>query len=77
MNKPDDIEILADARREPVMTKLRHPDGDAIDINIVDGELVSLAVKQGPHEICKLAFTYDELGALIDRLQDVRWRIKP
>jgi len=59
------------------VTKLLHPDGDAINIDIVDGELITLAIKQGPHEICRLAFTYDEMGALIDRLQDARWKVKP
>lgn len=59
------------------MMKLKHPDGDAIDIDVIDGELVGVAVKQGPHEICKLAFTYAELSTLIDRLQDARWKIKP
>ena len=57
--------------------RLQHPDGDAIDIEIVDGELATIMISQGPHVVCTLALTYDELGVLIDRLQDARWKIQP
>lgn len=57
--------------------KLRHSDGDAIELDIIDGELVSLTVKQGPHEICRLAFTGAELDVLIERLACARQKAKP
>lgn len=60
-----------------LLQKLRHPDGDSIDVDVIDGELVGVAIKQGPHEIGKLALTYDETGALISRLQRARRKVKP
>ena len=58
-----------------VESQLRHPDGDAIDVDIIDGELVSLTIKEGPHEICRLAFTGGELDVLLDRLQRAREKV--
>ena len=59
------------------LRKLVHPDGDAIELDIIDGEFVGLTVKQGPHEICRLAFTGVELDVLIDRLQHARAKVTP
>ena len=56
-------------------SQLRHPDGDAVDVDIIDGELVSLTIKEGPREICRLAFTGGELDALLDRLQRARKKV--
>ena len=55
--------------------QLRHPDGDGIDINILDGEVGRLTIKEGPHEICRLAFTGGELDVLLDRLQRARKKV--
>lgn len=55
--------------------KLAHPDGDAIELDVIDNELVDLTIKQGPHEICRLAFTGKELDVLIDRLQRARLKV--
>ena len=60
-----------------VLHKLVHPDGDAIEVDAIDAELIGLTVKQGPHEICRLAFTGGKLDTLIDRLQRERKKIKP
>lgn len=57
------------------LRKIVHPDGDAIELDIIDGEFVGLTVKQGPHEICRLAFTGEELDVLIDRLQRARKKV--
>lgn len=56
-------------------SQFRHPDGDAIDVGIIDGELVSLTIKEGPHEICRLAFTGGELDVLLDHLQRTRKKV--
>lgn len=56
---------------------LQHPDGDSIEFDIVDGELIDFTIKQGPHERCKLALTYAEAGIVIDRLQRARRKVKP
>jgi hypothetical protein len=56
---------------------IRHPDGDSIVLDVMDGETVDLAIKQGPHEICCLAFTGPQLDVLIDRLQLARSKVKP
>ncbi len=56
---------------------LRHPSGDAFELDVVDGEMVNVAIKQGPHEICCLAFTGPQLDVLIDRLQHARSKVKP
>jgi hypothetical protein len=60
-----------------LLQKLRHPDGDSIDVGIIDKELVGVAIKEGPHEICKLALTYDETGDLLSKLQRARRKVKP
>lgn len=57
------------------LRKLVHPDGDAIEIDIIDGALIGLTFKQGPHEICRLAFTGEELDVLVDRLQRARRQV--
>lgn len=59
------------------MTVLRHPDGDSIDVAVVDGDLVGVTIKEGPHEICRLGLTYDEAGILIRQLQRTRRRVRP
>jgi hypothetical protein len=66
-----------DAANWETLRKLVHPDGDAIELDIIDGEFVDLTVKQGPHEICRLAFTGPELDVLVDRLQRARRKVKP
>jgi hypothetical protein len=63
--------------KSPFVEKLLHPDGDSIDIDIIDDELVGVAIKQGPHEICKLALTYAEMEVLISGLQRARRKVKP
>jgi hypothetical protein len=70
----DSIKERDDANWE-ALRKLVHPDGDAIELDIIDGKFVGLMVKQGPHEICRLAFSGDELDVLIDRLQRVRKKV--
>lgn len=59
-----------------ILRKLRHPDGDSIEISVVNDELVGLVVKQGPHEVCQLAFTYDELTVLIQNLRFAQRKVK-
>ncbi len=56
---------------------IRHPSGDAIELDVVDAELVDVAIKQGPHEICRLVFTGPELDVLIEGLQHARTKVKP
>jgi hypothetical protein len=59
------------------LRKLRDPDGDSIEFDIVDGETLDIAIKQGPHEICRLGLSTAQLDVLIDRLQRIRLRLKP
>lgn len=59
------------------MTRLSHPDGDALEIEPIDAELVGVTVREGPHEVCRLAFTGPELDVLIARLQQARAEVKP
>ena len=70
--KGSDAEANWEAR-----SKLLHPDGDAIEVDVIDAEFIILTVKQGPHEICRLAFTGEELDVLIDRLQRARSKVTP
>lgn len=58
------------------LRKLVHPDGDAIELAVIDSEVVDLTIRQGPHEICCLAFTGAELDVLIERLQIARRRLR-
>ena len=59
------------------LRKIVDPDGDAIEFDIVDGETVDIAIKQGSREICRLGLTGVQLDVLIDRLVRVRQRLKP
>ena len=59
------------------LRKILDPDGDSIEFDIVDGEVVDIAIKQGPREICRLGLTVGQLDVLIDRLQRIRQRMKP
>lgn len=59
------------------LRKLVDPDGDSIEFDLVDSETVDIAIKQGPHEVCRLGLTNVQLDVLIDRLQRVRLRMKP
>lgn len=70
----DSIKEHDDANWE-TLRKIVHPDGDAIEIDTIDTELIGLTVTQGPHEICRLAFTGPELDVLIDRLQRARKKV--
>jgi hypothetical protein len=61
-----------------LLEKLRHPDGDSIEVDVNDDDaLIGVAIKQGPHEICKLALTYIEAGIVIRSLQRARRKVKP
>ena len=59
------------------LRKIVDPDGDAIEFDIVDGETVDIAIKQGPREVCRLGLTSAQLDVLIDRLARIRQRLKP
>lgn len=60
------------------LSRIVHPHGDAIELDIINGEFVELAVKQGGlHEVCCLGFTGPQLDVLIGRLQTARQKMKP
>jgi hypothetical protein len=59
------------------LRKRADPDGDSIEFDIVDSETVDIAIKQGPHEVCRLGLTTVQLDVLIDRLARIRQRMKP
>ena len=54
---------------------LSHPCGDSIEDNVND-ELIDFIVRQGPHEICALAFTGTEVDVLIGSLKRARRKVK-
>lgn len=62
--------------REQQVQQLRHPDGDSIDVAVIDGELIGVTIRQGPHELCKLALTHAEIGILIRQLVRARRKVK-